>query len=184
MIEIRFEGAQIQSVLRKLKAQLGNLSEPMHDAGQYMMDSVKQRFATSTAPDGSKWAERKPSTITAILDRRKGSRKKDGSISAVGQRFLAGRSPLRGDGALEGSIAYESDASSATLKAGGLPYAAAHQFGGKPYVIKPKNKKALAFNGIVRKRVQHPGQTARPYMGFSDENRSEIMQILKSHLSS
>ena len=32
--------------------------------------------------------------------------------------------------------------------------------GTKPHVIRPKTKKALAFNGIVRKSVNHPGTKA------------------------
>lgn len=47
-------------------------------------------------------------------------------------------------------------------------YAAIHQFGGqtRPHVILPKNKKALAFNGRVVKKVNHPGSKipARPFL--------------------
>jgi phage virion morphogenesis protein len=79
------------------------------------------------------------------------------------------------------------DGSTATLKKSGLlsqsfhltvtddqaivsnptPYAAIHQFGGKtrPHVIEPKFKKALAFNGGVYAKVNHPGSNipARPF---------------------
>ena len=52
-------------------------------------------------------------------------------------------------------------------------YAAIHQFGGKTsaHKIVPKKKKALAFGGIVRKSVNHPGSTipARPFLPI-DEN--------------
>ena len=47
-------------------------------------------------------------------------------------------------------------------------YAAIHQFGGKTkaHVIRPKNKKALAFGGRVFKYVNHPGSVipARPFL--------------------
>ena len=47
-------------------------------------------------------------------------------------------------------------------------YARIHQLGGetRPHEIKPKNKKALAFNGRVVKKVKHPGSKipARPFL--------------------
>lgn len=52
-------------------------------------------------------------------------------------------------------------------------YAAIHHFGGKTsaHKIVVKKKKALAFGGIVRKSVNHPGSTipARPFLPI-DEN--------------
>lgn len=182
MIALKLDDSQVQSTLRQLHTKLGNLHKPMDEIGQYTVESVRKRFATSTGPDGQAWAARKSSTISAMLDQRKNSRKKDGSLSASGQKFLSGSKILVASGALEGSIAYEATSSSMTVKPGALPYAAAHQFGNSPYVIRPKNKKALAFNGIVRKKVNHPGQTARPYLGWSDEDRSAIMDIMKSYL--
>lgn len=183
MIEIKLDDSRILAALRELNAKMADMTPVMDEVGQYLVESVHQRFETSTAPDGSAWAERKPSTIAAMLDQRKGSRKKDGSVSAAGERFLAGSKILKRSGALESSIAHEPASTSVTVKAGGLPYAAAHQFGGKPYMIYPTKKKALAFGGIVRKSAKHPGQTARPYLGFSDENQSVILDILKGYLT-
>ncbi|MCL2524611.1 MAG: phage virion morphogenesis protein [Betaproteobacteria bacterium] len=56
-----------------------------------------------------------------------------------------------------------------------VPYAAIHQFGGttRPHVIRPKDKKALAFGSkgkeTVVKQVNHPGSKipARPFMLFT-----------------
>ena len=50
-----------------------------------------------------------------------------------------------------------------------LPYAAVHQFGA---TIKPRAAKVLMFRGHVAKSVTIP---ARPYLGLSDEDRSEIV---------
>jgi phage gpG-like protein len=49
------------------------------------------------------------------------------------------------------------------------PYAPYHQFGTKPYTIRPKSKKALAWPGGAHpvKRVDHPGLPARPFFPFS-----------------
>jgi phage gpG-like protein len=48
------------------------------------------------------------------------------------------------------------------------PYAGYHQFGTRPYVIKPKGKKALAGGGLPHplKLVKHPGLPARPMLPF------------------
>ena len=51
-----------------------------------------------------------------------------------------------------------------------LPYAAVHQFGA---TIKPRAAKVLMFWGHVAKSVTIP---ARPYLGLSDEDRSEIVE--------
>lgn len=184
MIQLTYDDSQIQSVLRQLKAKMGDLSEPMNDVGQHMVLSVRDRFATGTDPDGQSWAPRKTSTIEALLNRDKKNRKKDGSLSSRGQKFLSSKRLMTDSRALVDSIAHEFDSTSTTIKPGALPYAAAHQFGGKPYEIKPRNKKALAFHGVVRKRVTHPGQTARPYLGFSDDDKSVIMEILQEFLKS
>jgi phage gpG-like protein len=49
------------------------------------------------------------------------------------------------------------------------PYAAAHQFGTPPKVIRPKNKKALFWPGAAHpvREVHHPGVPARPYFPFN-----------------
>lgn len=67
------------------------------------------------------------------------------------------------------------------------PYAAIHQFGGqtRPHLIHPSRKKALAFGGVVVKSVKHPGSKipARPFLGLSDADRNEIVEITLEYLS-
>ncbi|MDR0402031.1 MAG: phage virion morphogenesis protein, partial [Treponema sp.] len=50
-----------------------------------------------------------------------------------------------------------------------MVYSRIHQEGGKTgaHIIKPRHKKALAFKGIVRRLVKHPGSDipARPFLG-------------------
>jgi phage gpG-like protein len=48
-------------------------------------------------------------------------------------------------------------------------YAAAHQLGSKPHVIRPKNKKALFWKGAAHpvREVNHPGLPPRPFFPFS-----------------
>lgn len=74
---------------------------------------------------------------------------------------------LKDRGHLQSSIQANSTETSA-IAGSNLVYAAIHQLGGqtRPHVILPKNKKALAFNGRVVKKVNHPGSKilARPFL--------------------
>lgn len=51
------------------------------------------------------------------------------------------------------------------------PYAAWHQFGTKPYEIRPRLKKALAWPGGPgpRSLVHHPGLPPRPFFPFNED---------------
>jgi phage gpG-like protein len=58
-----------------------------------------------------------------------------------------------------------------------------HHFGRKePYTIKAAPGKALAFMGIVRKQVQHPGLPARPLVGFPAGDRQVVEDLTQEHL--
>lgn len=53
------------------------------------------------------------------------------------------------------------------------PYAAYHQFGTGPYVIRARTKKALHWPGARHpvKSVRHPGLPARPFFPFDGDGR-------------
>lgn len=58
-----------------------------------------------------------------------------------------------------------------------------HHFGRKePYTIKAAPGKALAFMGIVRKQVEHPGLPARPLVGFPAGDRLLVENLTQEHL--
>lgn len=61
--------------------------------------------------------------------------------------------------------------------------------GTDPYVILPREGKALAlaFAGpggerIARSKANHPGLPPRPFLGLSDQDRTDISQIAAAHL--
>jgi len=65
------------------------------------------------------------------------------------------------------------------------PYAPFVEFGTKPHVIRPKKKKALAFeteNGkeVVVKKVNHPG--SKPYPFFYADMKSRTKEVAKRFL--
>lgn len=79
----------------------------------------------------------------------------------------AGAQTLQDTGRLRASVSDDHGSDFARVGSN-VAYAAIHQLGGQtaPHVIRPRNKKALAFNGRVVKKVNHPGSKipARPFL--------------------
>ncbi|EHP39416.1 phage virion morphogenesis protein [Cupriavidus basilensis OR16] len=92
---------------------------------------------------------------------------------------------LQDTGRLVKSITSYSDANTAVVGTN-VVYAAIHNFGGKtkPHVIRPRYKKALSFNGIVRKAVRHPGSDipARPFLTLTALDEDKILSAVHSYL--
>jgi phage gpG-like protein len=92
---------------------------------------------------GEKWKERR-----------------DGSIT---RKLLVQR------GTLKSSISMNAFPDGSAIIGSNLVYSRIHQEGGrtKAHDIKPRNAKALRFNGIYRRLVHHPGSEipARPCLG-------------------
>lgn len=118
----------------------------MRDIGEALTETSQERFKTSTAPDGTPW-----------LPLRDGS----------------GRRPLLDTGRMRDDISPSSGPDWVEIRAG-AKQARWHQEGTDPYVILPTNGKGLAFNGIVRRKVNHPGLPARPFIGLSEEDEGRI----------
>lgn len=57
-------------------------------------------------------------------------------------------------------------------------YAPYHQFGTRPYVIRPKNRRALAWPGAAHpmKKVNHPGLPPRPFFPFKGDSMTSKAQ--------
>jgi hypothetical protein len=58
-----------------------------------------------------------------------------------------------------------------------------HRNGGSAYTISPKKAKALAFAGLVRKRVTHPGIPARLLVGFPASDQWLVVDTIEDHLT-
>jgi len=61
--KIQVDNTQVLEALNRLVQQSGDLSEPLQEIGEYLVESTKQRFATKTAPDGTAWKGNSPVTI-------------------------------------------------------------------------------------------------------------------------
>lgn len=63
MIETRIDNKRVLGALNGLLQQTSNLRPALQDMGEYFVESTKRRFATRTAPDGTKWKDNADSTI-------------------------------------------------------------------------------------------------------------------------
>lgn len=130
-----------KEVLDEITALLQRLSEP-----RPLFAAIAQELATKTElsffDEGPDWEALKPSTVAA----------RGGNAHPI----------LQVTGALARSFTSDHGDDFAAVGSND-PRAVWHQLGTKPYVIKPKNKKALAWAGGKHpvKKVNHPGLPAR-----------------------
>lgn len=108
MQPIEINDQEILNALRHLQGEVGNLRPALLEIGDDLVESTKQRFSTSTAPDGSHWELN--SVLSTLL-------------------YKEGDKPLVDGGTLSHQI-YK-NATGDMLEVGStMEYAAMQQFGG------------------------------------------------------
>ncbi|MEF2154658.1 phage virion morphogenesis protein [Luteimonas sp. FXH3W] len=139
----------------KLTRKLDDLTPVMRDIGELLIESTQDRFKKSEGPDGKPWAPVKRGGRPLV----KSGRMRDDIHSRFGRDFAEVRATAR--------------------------QAAFHQFGTQPYVILPRNKKALFWKGGPgpRHKVNHPGLPPRPFMGLSDDDRAKLDRLTANWLT-
>ena len=145
----RFDGTAAIEHLSGLVDAINDPSPLLAELGEYGLRSTRARFKTQTAPDGTAWAALQPWY-------QKEKRRNKNRILTL-------------NGYLRGQMTWQLVGDRTVEIGSNLPYAAVHQFGA---TIKPRAAKVLMFRGHVAKSVTIP---ARPYLGLSDEDRSEIV---------
>lgn len=149
MAGARFDGTAAIEHLSGLVDAINDPSPLLAELGEYGLRSTRARFKTQTAPDGIAWAALQPWY-------QKEKRRNKNRILTL-------------NGYLRGQMTWQLVGDRTVEIGSNLPYAAVHQFGA---TIKPRAAKVLMFRGHVAKSVTIP---ARPYLGLSDEDRSEIV---------
>lgn len=137
----------IQTKFEELSRKSSDLRAVMADIAEGMLHRTEDRFDEQVAPDGTKWA-----ALTPSYERRKARKGFDTPLL-----FRSGR--------LRGELRSEWGSDYAEVATAPLPYAAIHQFGGKPDMP--------------------PGPAAipkRPYLGVSDEDEVWILGTLTNWL--
>ena len=177
MLDVAVDGSAVGKALEDLVGRLGDLTTPLNDIAEYLHQSTDDRFRQQVAPDGSPWAPLAPSTL---------ARTKGNKI-------------LRDKGTLQDTLRHS--VSNNELSFGtDRPYGAIHQFGGKvehaarsQQVYFRQGKDGSVGNRFVKKsksnfaqwvtRGAHDSEIkARPYLGLSSEDDTEILAIIQDYL--
>lgn len=163
-VDFKLDDGQAQNYFGDLIARGANMLPLMQDLGEFLTETSKQRFQTSTAPDGSRWKSNAPATYLAYLSAFKSSFGKDGRITKRGATRAGAKKPLIGEtGRLGNEIAYSATDTSVEISSGQV-YSAIHQFGGQ------------AGRGLS---VTIP---ARPYLGISASDEAGIADMAGAYL--
>lgn len=156
-IKIELE-RKLSEQLERAMREVSDLSEPMHEISELMLEKTHERFGTETGLNGVPWKKSER------------AKKKAGGKTLYDQGTLH-KSLRRMSGKDFAEVGVESGGPQAT-------YAVIHQFGG---TITPKRKKALSFGGRILSKVIMP---ERPYLGFDQEDRGKIENVLERHIRS
>ncbi len=162
ILRIDVDAAQAQRWFGQLLARGSDLTGLMADIGEIFMHNTQQRLDRGVKPDGT---PQKPLA--------------DGS----------GRTPLEDTKRMRDDMSPAHGPNWVELRAH-AKQAKWQQEGTKPYIIMPKNGKALAFGppasrlfgknkgkvgpAYVVKKVHHPGLPARPFIGVGTEDDRDI----------
>lgn len=169
MVTIQFDDDEIRRSFARLVASAKNPRPVLEEIGELLIDSTKQRFGTSMAPDGMPWAKNSPTTILQYLGRYKSSfSKRDGRLTKKGDERASSKRPLIGETRdLSRQIIKRVEGSHTLLVGSTVPYGAVQQFGAK------KREFGKAPWGEI---------PARPFLGISDQDRSNILDTISDYL--
>ena len=165
MLKFNIQSAVVVDVLAQTEAVLENPHAMYADMGEYLTSSIQERFRTSTAPDGSKWAANSETTYLNILGKQ--HNRKDGKINAKGVNRVMSKKPLVLSGTLRDQIHYQISGD-LLLVGSNMIYAATQQFGAK----KGEFGKGAPWGDIP----------AREYLGISIADQAELQNIVADHL--
>jgi phage gpG-like protein len=134
-IRIEADTAAALAELQRMEQRGEALAPLLSLIGEDIVERVKGRFAAGKGPDGQAWAANSPVTLAREALRlavSKGNRNKGGGLNARGQRTLAGKRPLIGEGkTLSTTGNFWQLAGGNALEIGNSQvYAAIQQFGG------------------------------------------------------
>lgn len=163
---IRLETPAVLARLNEIARQFDDLSPAMRGIGELVAESTKQRFSTSTAPDGQKWEPNALATVLGRLAEISGAYSaKTGRMTKKGASAFIAKKPLVATGVLQDTIRYQL-AGRNSVEIGTNRFAgeweggaAVHQFGSK--------------NGKI---------PARPFLGLSASDEAEVLAILDRFL--
>lgn len=149
MVSIKINEDEITAVLDRLQKHLTDMTPVMTELGEILVDSTKQRFTEGVSPTGAKWAPKSQTTID--------------SYAARGDRIDF--RPLFGPtGRLSSEITYQATDSSVEIGSALIQAAVMHFGAGKGAFGADAAGHSIPWGNIP----------ARPFIGLSDQDRSNI----------
>lgn len=159
-ITVEFADAQIRGGLNRLGFALSRPEEVTEPIGLRLRDNWQDRFATEAGPDGTPWPALHP--LYAAVKQ--------------GPGILRGRDWSRSG--LNNSLTYQAAGWQVEIGSNKV-YAAIHQFGG---IIRPVRAKVLTLrtpDGAIWATAKQVTIPARPYLGLSDDDRRDVLEIVE-----
>lgn len=188
-ITVTFDSAPVLARLQEIARRVDDLSPAMRGIGELVAESTKERFASSTGPDGQRWPALAKDTILARLAKisgqyaaytnlktrkegrvrvgdKKGYFDKEGKLAGKASLAVANMRPLVDTGVLQDTIRYQLTQGGKGVEIGTNRFggeweggAAVHQFGSR--------------DGNI---------PARPFLGLSANDEREILDVLNRFL--
>lgn len=166
-ITVRLESAQVLARLQEIARRVDDLSPAYRAIGELLLESTKERFETSTGPDGQRWKPNAPATVLAMLNKIRGAySKRDGRLTKKGATAVAGKRPLVDTGMLQDSMRWQLLPAGNGVEIGTNRFAgeweggaAVHQFGNRKGTI-----------------------PARPFLGLSASDEVAVLDVLDRFL--
>ena len=167
-IKVEFNDSNIRPALEALHDAIGNTDPVLRQIGEYLVGSTKERFRTTTAPDGSQWEANTDTTLANYAARFKTSFTKTGKVSKKGRDRMANKKPGTGETRqLQTQIFY--NVSNGELQVGSpLIYAGTFHFG--------------ARKGQYGKGAPWGDVPAREFLGLSEADEREVLAIVQGYL--
>lgn len=133
---IEVSNQQVIAALTQLYGKIAHAAPILGAIGEDVVERTKQRFATTTGPDGQRWRPNTHVTIMRYIMGRGGFAGKSGKINAKGQKLAISKRPLQG---ITGDLArqiFHSETDDALLVGSSMIYAAMQHFGGSRAVYR------------------------------------------------
>lgn len=187
--EIEFKADHLNRVMEAVRREIATPQEMLGSMGESLLRVNRERHDKGLAPDGTPWKPLSPLTLgSAVWKKQDASFRESKSMSiATAKKVRAGRGGvLKDTGAMLQAFHYQVTGNTLVLGFDGAfeaKKAVWHHFGTDPYTISPKHKAVLAFAGIVAKRVNHPGLSARPLVGFPTSDQTLVANVTADHLT-
>ena len=175
LISVEIRDAEVQRWFGAAVRKMANPRPMLLGIGEDLVESTKQRFTTSTAPDGSRWASNSSVTMARWMSGMKGLHRKDGSLTKKGAARLGSKKPLIGRSKmLSHTIDYQLRGRDTLLVGSPLEYASTHQFGAEQGAFgRTKRGGPIPWGDIP----------PRPFLGVSSADRDNVIDIVRRFLS-